>query len=162
MTIAGCSETPITPGVVQFNAAEFLALYPVFTPQAAALAGNFALASLQLNNTCGSRIQDAPTRQTLLYLLTCHITALLNGVGSTPATGAVGRLSDATEGSVSASLEYLANGGPSQAYYIQTQWGAQYWQCTAPFRQARYVAPCYGSAGWPGPSPYGYGGCGCP
>ncbi len=152
MTIAACAPVTITTGVVVFSAPEFLALYPQFTAQSAFLQNNFNLATTQLNNTCGcsgtsppgpwpqggggSRVIDANLRQTLLYLLTCHITKLLNGEGSTPATGLVGRIADATEGTVSASVEYDAQGG---AYYLQTQYGVTYWQATAPYRQAKHV-----------------------
>lgn len=161
MTVVAGTTTTITPGVVVFSAAEFLALYPQFTPQQAFLQNNFNLATTQLNNTLGitagtvapappdwvgpwpqgggSLVVDANLRQTLLYLLTAHITKLLNGEANTPATGLVGRITDGTEGSVSASVEYDAAGGPSQAYYIQTQYGATYWQATASYRQARYV-----------------------
>lgn len=149
MTInTNCTPTTITTGVVQFSAPEFLACYPQFMPQSAFLPNNFTLATTQLNNTCGcdasggSLVQDANLRQTLLYLLTAHITQLLNGVGSTPATGLVGRVSDGSEGSVSVSTEYDASGGPSQAYYLQTPFGVTFWQATAPFRQARYIPEC--------------------
>jgi Protein of unknown function (DUF4054) len=167
MTIVACSDTPITPGVVQFIASEFLSLYPQFTPQAAALAGNFGLATTQLNNGCGSAVQDANLRQTLLYLLTAHITQLLNGVGSTAATGLVGRVSDASEGSVSVTAEWTAAGGPSQSYLLQTPFGAAFWQSTAIFRTAKYFSappnPCDTSYpyGFFGNGGYG-GGCGCP
>lgn len=139
-----------------FNSAEFLSIYPQFTPQSPALPGNFVLATTQLANTCGSKVQDAPTRQTLLYLLTAHITQLLNGVGSTPASGVVGRVSDGTEGSVSVRAEYEATAGPSQAYYLQTPFGALYWQSTARFRLGRYHAPRSHTS-----FPYFGGGCGC-
>ncbi len=161
MTIIGCIEPAITPGSVQFSAAEFLGLYPQFTPQASFLQANFNIAAIQLDNTCTSKVQDAPTRQTLLYLLTAHITQLLNGVGSTPPSGLVGRLADGTEGSVSASTEWDAKGGPGQAYYLQTQFGAQYWQLTAKFRTARYHAPRRHYDDFFGGGDNWGGGCGC-
>lgn len=151
MTAGPCNDAAIVTGSVVFNATEFLQLYPQFTAQQAALAGNFALATTQLNNGCCSRVQDVTLRQTLLYLLTAHITKLLNGEGSTAATGQVGRLSDAGEGAVSATLEYEGNDNPSRAYYIQTQYGALYWQSTARWRRAKYIAPPPRNY-----SPYGY------
>jgi hypothetical protein len=175
MTVVACPNPPpiITPGIVQFDTDEFLGLYPVFTPQQAVLPGNFALATTQLNNTCGSRVYDPTLRQTLLYLLTCHITQLLNGIGSTAATGVVGRIADASEGSVSVSAEWEAVGGPSQAGFLQTQWGAQFWALTAQFRTMRYIpspqAACYAPLGpyvgpgypWNGGSSWPWGGGGC-
>jgi hypothetical protein len=145
--------------LVQFSLAELLGLYPVFTPQSAVLSQNFTLATTLLNNTCGSRVQDANLRQTLLYLLTCHITALNNGVGSTPATGLVGRISDGSEGSVSATAEYETGpAGPNQAYFVQTQWGATFWTATAAFRTMRYFPSRQGRIGQPWGYPFGNGG----
>jgi Protein of unknown function (DUF4054) len=162
MTIVACTPTTITPGTVQFNSVEFLAQYPMFAVQAPALAGNFALATTQLNNGCGSAVQDAPTRQQLLYLLTAHITQLLNGIGSQQATGVVGRVSDAGEGSVSMAAEFDSKAGPSKAYYIQTSYGAAYWQMTAQFRTAQYFAPPCNPCDTSYPWGYGGGsGCGC-
>lgn len=48
----------------------------------AALASNFTIACLMLNNSVCSVVQDAPTRASLLNLLTAHITALLSGANS--------------------------------------------------------------------------------
>ena len=137
MPVIPCPAVVTTLGVVQFSASEFLALYPQFGPQTSALANSFTLAQTQLNNTCGSRVQDANLRLTLLYLLTAHITALLAGTGTATASGLVGRMSGATEGTVTATLEYETF-GPSQDYYMQTQFGVQYWQATAPWRTMRY------------------------
>jgi hypothetical protein len=138
MPVVACTTTAITTGIVQFSATEFLGLYPQFNLQTPALAQNFVLAQTQLDNTCGSRVQDANLRLTLLYLLTAHITQLLNGVGSQPATGIVGRVSDATEGSVEVQADYETF-GPSQDYYMQTPFGVTYWQATAAWRTMVYT-----------------------
>lgn len=143
MSIAACSPQTVTPGVVVFDPAAFVSQYPSFsTVSAAALQNNFNTAVLQLDNSCCSSVQDAPTRQVLLDLLTAHITALLNGVNGQPPAGTVGRISAATQGSVNMTVEWSTNVSDSQAYYLQTPWGAQFWVSTARFRAARYVAPC--------------------
>lgn len=140
MTIAACPP-PSAPvhGVVEFVPADFKAAYPEFATIAdATLAQNFALATLQLNNSCGSTVCDAVIREMLLNLLVAHITALRNGMNGQPAPGMVGRIGYAIEGSVAATADM----GPQvygQAYYNQTQWGALYWTSTARFRQAVYV-----------------------
>lgn len=148
MAIAPCAPTT-TPvhGVVVFEPAVFIVLYPAFATIAApALQQNFDLATLLLGNGCGSRVSDARLRERLLNLLTAHITAILNGANGQPPSGGVGRVASATEGSVTATLDM----GPvtnSEAFFIQTQWGAMYWAATARFRTAFYVAPpprCYG------------------
>ena len=84
----------------------------------------------------------------LLYLLTAHITALLNGINGQPPAGVVGRLSNTSQGAVSVATEYSSTVTDSQAYYLQTPWGAQYWQSTLRFRTARYVAPCQWEQPW--------------
>ena len=154
MSITGCTPTVPTPGVVVFDPAAFQADYPSFsTVSTGALNFNFSLAELQLNNTCGSRICDAPTRQTLLGLLTAHITALLNGVNGQPPAGIAGRISDAQEGSVSVSFEFTAPTTSQLVASLQTtQWGLMFLAATAKYRTMQYVVPppvFY--------NPYGYG-----
>lgn len=138
MTVEACASVPVTPGIVVFNATEFLASFPAFSLVPAVTLGlNFALACLQLQNTCCSVVQDAPTRQGLLYLLTAHITALLNGVNGEAPQGVVGRVSGATEGAVSVQTDFVTK-DEAAAFYSQTQWGALYWKSTAQFRSAKY------------------------
>jgi hypothetical protein len=139
----------ITPGIVTFDPAVFIAQFPAFTTvPTAALTNNFNLATLQLNNSLCSIVQDEPTRAALLNLLTAHITALLNGVGGNAPTGVVGRISGATQGSVSLQMDFKTE-SEAASFYMQTQWGAMYWQSTAIYRTARYVRPrCYEDASW--------------
>lgn len=172
MTIAGCTPVQPTFGTVVFNAAEFVAIYPEFTTTATiALSGNFVNATTFLGNSCYSRVCDAPTRQTLLYLLTAHFTALFQGVNNSGPAGMVGRISQAAEGSVTVSAEYASEMSQSAAFFAQTQYGASFWLLTANLRAMQYVPapqpnfspfPLYGGPGWY-PNGYyggGYGGCG--
>jgi hypothetical protein len=139
----------ITPGIVAFDPTAFQAAYPSFASVPdAVLTGNFNLATLQLNNSYCSAVQDEPTRAQLLNLLTAHITALLNGVNGKPPSGAVGRISSATQGSVTVQMEFKTD-SEAASYYQQTQWGATFWQSTAVYRTMRYVrGNCYGDASW--------------
>lgn len=140
-------------GVVVFDPAVFKTLYVQFAAVAnAMLTLYFDLATLILKNTCGSIIQDATQRERLLNLLVAHIAALqpvspAGGAGS--GGGLIGRISTATEGSVSVSAEYASQVSASMAWFIQTQYGALFWQLTSPYRSFRYVAPVqpFGSAG---------------
>jgi len=140
VTIAACPP-PSTPihGVVTFVPGDFKTAYPEFATIAdAVLMANFSLATLQLNNSCGSTVCDAPLRELLLNLLVAHITTLRNGANGQPAPGMVGRIGYAIEGSVAATAEM----GPQvygQGYYSQTQWGSAYWASTSRWRQAVYV-----------------------
>lgn len=86
----------------------------------------------------------------LLNLLTAHIgwlNAPRDASGNpssagTPPPPIVGRINSASEGSVSvgADMGDANAGSPSQAWFMQTPWGAEYWAATAQFRTARYVA----------------------
>lgn len=87
---------------------------------------------------------------TALYLLTSHI-AWLNaprdGSGNPAATGQpaspiVGRINSAGEGSVNvgADMGDATAGSPSQPWYMQTKYGAEYWAILAPTRTAVYSA----------------------
>lgn len=149
-----CSVAAVpTHGVVVFDPAAFKALYAQFTAVAnGTLALYFDLATLIVKNVCGSIVADATQRERLLNLLVAHIAALQP---VTPAGGAgsgaslVGRIASATEGSVSVSAEYATQVSASMAWFIQTQYGALFWQLTSPYRSFRYTAPAqpFGPAG---------------
>lgn len=164
MTIVACpNPTPVpVHGVVEIDLTEFRAAYPEFaTVGDAAITMNFGLATLIVDNSCCSIVSDANVRQSLLYLLTAHLTALAQGAGGSSPSGIVGRVNDATEGSVSVSAEYASVISQSMAYFIQTQYGALFWQLTSPYRTMRYVPPVqqcdpYGGPGYFNPwSPFG-------
>lgn len=155
MTVGPCVSTPPVHGVVVFDPAAFIVEYPEFTGiSGGLLTRNFKHATLQLNNSCGSLVRDAATREILLYMLTAHITLLNNGTNDgagnvTPPYGVVGRISNATQGAVSVTVEFDAPPNASQAWLIQTMPGAEYWAAIAKYLTARYIpAPC-GSSGVP-------------
>ena len=161
MSVIPCPvDTAPVHGVVVFDPTAFRAAYPEFAAISdGVLNANFALAQLQLNNSCGSKVCDANLRETLLNLVVAHITQLRNGSTVGPATGVVGRVSYAMEGSVAASVDM----GPivlGQAYWMQTQWGALFWNSTAIYRTFKYVpAPqaCADGSGYYGGPGYYYG-----
>lgn len=152
MGVVACPpNSPPVHGVVTFDPSVFKSAYPAFaTVDATALTLNFTYATIILNNTCRSIVVDAVTRETLLNLLVAHITALLQGANGQPPSGVVGRVANASEGTVSAGIEFL--GTINQQWFIQTQWGALFWQMTAVFRTMRYIGPpgpqCYGAGPW--------------
>ena len=135
-------------GAVTFNYANWVAAFPTFANVSQAAAqGFFDIATLYYAN-CGwtGSLPQAPA---LLNLLVCHIAFLLsprdaNGnpssTGTQPAPTIVGRISSAGEGSVNVGVELNPSGSPSEAFFSQTQWGLMFWQATAQFRTARYVA----------------------
>lgn len=149
MTIAACPSPAPQPvhGVVVFDAAEFKAAYPAFaTIVDALLQVDFDIATLFLGNSCCSIVQDAAIRQRLLYLVTAHIAALMQGENGKPPSGIVGRVDQAAEGSVSVSASYVNDMSMSEAYFSQTQYGAMFWMATAGYRAFHYVpapASCF-------------------
>lgn len=139
----------IIPGIVTFDPAAFIAAFPSFsTVPAAALIANFNLATLYLNNSYCSVVRDEPTRAQLLNLATAHITALLNGVNGEPPAGTVGRISSATQGSVSLNTEFKSD-SEAASFWQQTQWGAMFWAATTVYRTMRHVQPRgFADASW--------------
>lgn len=131
--------------VVTFDPAEFKVLYPQFgTLEDAQLEYAFQQACVYLDNTDCSPVSDVATRKVLLYLLTAHICALNYGENGQAPSPIVGRISHATEGSVTVQADYSTAVTGSQAWYIQTRYGAEYWEMTASFRVGKYVPGCSG------------------
>lgn len=120
--------------VVVFDYTAFIDRYPEFNSTSLQTAtAMFADAQLFVDNTDTSTVQDPIERSRLLNMLVGHMIAL-QARGS---NGLVGRISNATEGSVSVAAEYIGSG--SMAYYNQTPYGAMFATATAKYRTARYV-----------------------
>lgn len=140
---------------VTFDQATWLAIFPEFTPLTEAQGQSYfnratAICLNSINNPIWSFDGTGAILQEALYLLTSHI-AWLNcpkdANGNPAATGQaasplVGRISDASEGSVSVAVDMGdANAAsPNQAWYEQTKYGSEYFMLTAPARTARYLA----------------------
>lgn len=132
-------------GVVIFDEARFLMRYPQFAPYATANPGFLQMVfdevtALYIKNTPGSIVRDVTTRALLINYIIAHVLQLsgvltAGGAGST--AGQVGRLSSATEGSVTVSLDMP--GSVSGAWWMQTAYGAAYWAATAQYRTFRYA-----------------------
>jgi len=122
---------------VVFDPAAFKARYPEFAAVGdPLLSACFDEAGLYLSNSDNSPVQNLTRRAVLLDMLTAHIATLGGALSSDGQPRPVGRISSATEGSVSASMEYLAPG--SSAWFAQTQYGAAFWQATSSLRGFRY------------------------
>lgn len=138
---------------VSFRYNEWAAAFPAFknVPEPTA-AGYFLRASFLCGNQVTNPVNCVPGMlEMCLWLLTAHIATLnsprdangqaagSNGLAPSPL---VGRIDQATEGSVSvhADMGDANAGSPSQAWYMQTTYGAEYWAATAGVRTARYVA----------------------
>jgi len=121
-----------------FDLSLFYARYPEFANvDADLLFAYFDEAGFYLNNTDSSPVVNVTQRLTLLNMIVAHLSAL----NSANASGLVGRVSSATQGSVSVTADM----GPvtnSQAWYLQTKYGAAYWAATRPFRTFLYRPRC--------------------
>lgn len=135
--------------IVTFDLAAFRARYPEFaTVVDATIQAYFAEATLYLDNTDCSRVSSVTVRAVLLNMLTAHIAALNSGVNGEAPSGLVGRVAQASEGSVSVSADMGPTTGTS-AWFLQTKYGAAYWQATASYRTFRYVPGSSVPQTWP-------------
>lgn len=133
-------------GVATFNYPIWAAVYPelsVSVPQMQAQ-GYWEQAQLYCDNTPQSVVRDLTQRSVLLGMLTAHIAALRAPLNGQPSSPLVGRISNATQGSVSVATQFDQPAGSAQ-WFAQTKYGAAYWQATVQYRSMRYV---------PGPQPF--------
>lgn len=125
---------------VTFDAAAFKARYPEFSAVSDALLGAyFVEAGLYLSNTDGSPVQNLTRRALLLNMITAHVAYLGGALSADGQPRPVGRVSQAAEGSVSASFDYVPATPGSGAWFQQTQYGAAFWQATTALRGMRYI-----------------------
>lgn len=125
---------------VTFDYASWIQAFPQFgslnelqvTGPALTLAEQFC------RNDGGGPVTKAATQTNLLNLMVAHVCQLMYGVNGEAASPLVGRINSATEGSVSVQAEW-PQGSPAAAWYLQTPFGAMYWQATLPYRTMRYI-----------------------
>lgn len=140
----------MTTGVVTFDPAAFRIAYPAFASLSDDQLNNaFGLATLYLDNSPASRVCQVERRGPLLNLLTAHVAQLMYGINGQPPSGLVGRVSDATEGSVSVGTD-LGNLPFNAQWFAQTEFGLTFWQLTSINRRFRYFPSASGPA--PGPN----------
>lgn len=124
--------------VVAFNLLQFQSRFPQYAAlDPNYLASLFAEAGIYVNNTDCSVICDVTIRGMILNLTTAHLVAM-NAIinGQTPST-IPGRISTATQGSVSvgATLDYPPG---SAQWWATTVPGSAAWAALAPYRTALY------------------------
>lgn len=128
----------------------FRAMYPEFSSLSDLEIENlFMLAQVLLENNDCSVVVNEEKRKVLLYLLTAHLAFLGVGISPTsPGAGSspgakssiVGRISSATEGSVTIGLDLASNIPFRAAYFAQSKYGLLFWQMMAPYRTGLYYA----------------------
>lgn len=94
--------------------------------------------SLYVTNDTAGVIKDPVALLSILNLLTAHLAAMNTPMNGQPASPLVGRISSATQGSVTvqATLD-LPPGSPQ--WFAQTRYGAAVWQALSPYRTMRFV-----------------------
>lgn len=141
--LAGC----IGGAVTIFVPADFKVAYPMFaTLSDAQLNEAFSLATLYLRNDGTGPVRTVSLQTTLLWQLTAHLSQLMFGVNGQPPSGLVGRVNSASEGSVSIGADWPTTA--NNAWFLQTTFGANFWQATAAYRMTHY---------FPGPQRFGNG-----
>lgn len=124
--------------IVQFDLVQWRLLFPQFSNVTdMQLEGPiWAMAQAYCRNDGGGPVCNVLVQTQLLNLMVAHIAQLLYGSTAQPKTGIVGRVSNATEGSVSVGVEFPMS--PDNAWYAQTEYGAMWWQLALPYRLMRY------------------------
>jgi hypothetical protein len=144
---------------VGFDYLAWLHTFPEFEAVGEAEAyGYWTQANLYLRNDGTGPVADNAVQSALLNLLTAHLAAQHAAGQGLAGSPFVGPVSSASEGSVSVSGTPLAATG-TQAWYLTTRYGAEFWAATAAYRTFRYrAAPPrvfdplwgFGRRGWSG------------
>jgi hypothetical protein len=134
-------------GIVTFNYQVWAARYPMLATSVTQPAAQsfFDEATLYLDNSPGSLVRDVGKRAVLLGMLTAHIATLNAPINGQEPSGLVGRITNASQGSVSVAVQNDYPPGTVQ-WYQQTAFGAAFYAATATYRTARYL-----------PAPRGFG-----
>lgn len=126
--------------IYNFDYAAFIAQFPnfVYLPEPQVQA-QFTAATTLIRNDGGGPVRDATVQSQCLLYATAHFCALFAArPDGTYPDGPVGRISSASEGSVSVSTEYGPLTQQGKDFWVQTRYGAFVWQMTAPYRTFRW------------------------
>jgi hypothetical protein len=124
--------------VVQFDYDSWTTRYPELAAVPEALAElYFNEATLYCRNDGSGQVSSSDTQSMLLNMLTAHIAKINIPVNGQPSPDTVGRISNASEGSVSVALEMQYPPGTAQ-WFAQTKYGAAYWAAAAAYRTMQY------------------------
>jgi Protein of unknown function (DUF4054) len=132
-------------GAVVFNYQLFAATFPIQAQSVTADVATmyFSMAGGYFNNTSGSACKDVVLRLNILNMITAHLLTLFMPIAGEPPSGLVGRISNASEGSVSVGTD-MGNQPAAAAWWNQTQPGATAMALMRRFARVRY---------YPGPRP---------
>lgn len=149
---AGGPGTPPGSPIVTFNYPQFQAQCPAFAYVNETTAQTYfnVVGNSYIANNGRGVVGDAAQKLVLMNWLVAHLLQLFtpDANGSPPST-LVGRISSAGEGSVNVSTEYQPM-TQAAAWYLQTPYGAAYWEAMKPFRSMRYRrGPVRNQQPWP-------------
>jgi hypothetical protein len=133
---------------VVFSYTDFQAMYPYIAQSVNSTQAQmyWNQANLYVDNSPCSIIENCNgQRAMLLLMVTAHIALLNASINGQPPNPLVGRINQATEGSVTVGSEMNYAPGSSQ-WFLQTQPGASYWAATARYRTMHYVPSYRGPA----------------
>ena len=135
-----------------FNYETWVALFPEFAPVSPTQGAAYFMRATNTfaANSCSNPAFGDNRLEYLIYLATSHVAYLScpkDANGNPAATGTqasqlVGRISSASEGSVSVSVEYQVGSDMDQlsAYLDSTKYGAEYYAAISDYRTAVYLA----------------------
>jgi hypothetical protein len=123
---------------VIFDVTTFKERYPEFTSVSdTKLEALFVEATLYLSNT-DNPIKSETRRAILLNMLVAHLATIYGTIAVDGTPKEPGRITSATEGSVT--INYEENFLPgTAAWYAQSQYGAAFWRATTAIRGFRYI-----------------------
>lgn len=125
--------------IATFDWTVFSTRYPEFAYIGEPLATAYwEEATLYHDNTGVGPVGDATAQRLYLNMLTAHIAMMNSGLEGQGPSGLVGRVSSATEGSVSVSVENNYPPGTVQ-WYQTTRYGSAYYAAVSKYRRALYI-----------------------
>jgi hypothetical protein len=141
---------------VTFDYSSWQALFPQFSnvtePQIAGPV--LTLAQTYCRNDGGGPVNDTNVQTQLLNLMVAHVAQLLYGSTTQPQSPLVGRPTSAGTGSVHVTSDFPTS--PSNAWYLQTSYGAMFWQLSLPYRTGIYAPKTTALRAGHRSFPYGY------
>jgi hypothetical protein len=135
---------PADPNAVPFDYDRFVSAFPQFVGvDSDTIERMWTIAGLTFRNDATSPEPDLTVRAYLLGLLTAHIAVLFAGPPGSPGgmyagSTMVGRINSKSVNGVSVGAEGFPGVNGTQAWYLQSQYGALFWKLTAAYRTMHY------------------------
>ena len=124
---------------VVFSYPNWISRYPEFSsiPQTTVEQQYFPEAEAYHRNDGGGPVPTAALQSVYLNMMVAHIAARYGTINGQQPSALVGRIANATEGSVTVGADFPLE-SPSQAWYATTKYGSDYWTATKAYRTFRY------------------------